>query len=105
MGAFVTDIVLSQNYFESIFTRFPKKLTDDVVDYLKAQGLPHKVMGNAGQGGPDRRGGDDGRARPASVKVRRARCLVHSLLLAMRLLGLPQRRYHLACPTLWCQCT
>lgn len=73
IGAFVTDLVLSQNYFETIFTRIPKKISDDVVAFLKAEGLPHEPVGNGGQGGPDRRGGDDGRARPASVKVRRLR--------------------------------
>jgi hypothetical protein len=69
VGAFVTDLVLSQNYFETIFIRIPKKITDEIVECLKGQGLPHAAIGNGGQGGPDRRGGDDGRARPASVKV------------------------------------
>ena len=70
VGAFVTDLVLCQNYFETIFTRLPKKIVDDVVAYLKEQELPYEPLGNGGQGGPDRRGGDDGRARPASVKAR-----------------------------------
>jgi hypothetical protein len=69
IGQYVTDLLLSQNYFETIFTRIPKKATDDIVAELKAQGLPHTPIGNGGQGGPDRRGTDDGRARPASVKV------------------------------------
>lgn len=69
IGAFVTDLVLCQNYFETIFTRLPKKIVDDVAAYLTEQGLPCEALGNGGQGGPDRRGGDDGRARPASVKV------------------------------------
>jgi hypothetical protein len=72
MGAYITDLVLSQNYFETIFTRIPKKIADDIVAHLQAEGLPHVPVGNGGQGGPDRRGGDDGRARPASVKVRSA---------------------------------
>lgn len=69
IGKYATDLLLSQNYFETIFTRIPKKVTDDIVAELQAQGLPHAPMGNGGQGGPDRRGADDGRARPASVKV------------------------------------
>lgn len=69
IGQYVTDILLSQNYFETIFTRIPKKVTDDIVAELQAQGLPYVTIGNGGQGGPDRRGADDGRARPASVKV------------------------------------
>lgn len=69
IGQYVTDILLSQNYFETIFTRIPKKVTDDIVAELQSQELPHAVVGNGGQGGPDRRGADDGRARPASVKV------------------------------------
>ena len=69
IGQYVTDVLLSQNYFETIFTRIPKKVTDDIVGELQAQGLPHVAIGNGGQGGPDRRGADDGRARPASVKV------------------------------------
>jgi pre-mRNA-splicing factor 38B len=77
IGAFVTDLVLSQNYFETIFIRIPKKITDEIVQYLKDQGLPHVPIGNGGQGGPDRRGGDDGRARPASVKVCRSSTSCH----------------------------
>jgi pre-mRNA-splicing factor 38B len=69
MGAYVTDLVLSQNYFETIFTRIPKKISDDIVQWLKAEGLNSTPVGNGGQGGADRRGGDDGRARPASVKA------------------------------------
>lgn len=69
IGQYVTDVLLSQNYFETIFTRIPKKVTDDIVAELQLQGLPHVAIGNGGQGGPDRRGTDDGRARPASVKV------------------------------------
>ena len=69
IGQYVTDVLLSQNYFETICTRIPKKVTDDIVAELQSQGLPHVPIGNGGQGGPDRRGADDGRARPASVKV------------------------------------
>lgn len=36
---------------------------------LQAGGFPTKPAGNAGQGGPDRRGIDDGSKRPASVKA------------------------------------
>lgn len=70
MGEYVRDILLCQNYFETIFTRIPKKVGDEIVAVLRDMGLQHSPVGNGGQGGPDRRGGDDGRARPASVKVR-----------------------------------
>ena len=36
---------------------------------LTARGLPAKAIGNAGQGGADRRGVDEPNRRPASVKV------------------------------------
>ena len=36
---------------------------------LTALGLPVKPLGNAGQGGPDRRGVEEPNRRPASVKV------------------------------------
>lgn len=69
IGEYIRDILLSQNYFETIFTRIPKKVGDEIVAVLRERGLQHSAVGNGGQGGPDRRGGDDGRARPASVKV------------------------------------
>ena len=68
-GAFVADLLLSQHYFETIFTRIPKKINDEVTAALEEKGLTAVAVGNGGQGGSDRRGGDDGRARPASVKV------------------------------------
>jgi hypothetical protein len=77
MAEYVRDLLLCQNYFETIFTRIPKKVGDDIVAVLKEQGQPHVAVGNGGQGGPDRRGADDGRARPASVKVSPAPCMVH----------------------------
>jgi pre-mRNA-splicing factor 38B len=39
----------SQYYFETIFPRIPKKVTDDIVDELKKRGLPTTAKGNAGQ--------------------------------------------------------
>ena len=70
MGAFVRDLILCQNYFETIFVRIPKKIHDEIVEVLQSQELPSKSLGNGGQGGPDRRAGDAGRAGPSSVKVR-----------------------------------
>ena len=62
----------SQYYFETIFPRIPKPVGDDLSSRLAAAGLPSKTVGNAGQGGADRRGVEDGSRRPASVKVRAA---------------------------------
>ena len=72
IGAYVTDLLLCQNYFETLFVRIPKKISDEIVALLEAEELPCKALGNGGQGGADRRAGDEGRARPSSVKVRRA---------------------------------
>jgi pre-mRNA-splicing factor 38B len=58
-----------QYYFETIFPRIPKKVEDDIQAELRRQGLPTKGKGNGGCGGPDRRGGDSGNQRPASVKA------------------------------------
>ncbi|GAB4814832.1 hypothetical protein N2152v2_001878 [Parachlorella kessleri] len=69
MGDFVRDILLDQYYFETIFPRIPKTVTDEIVGDLKGMGLPSAAKGNAGQGGADRRGVDDGGKRPASVKA------------------------------------
>jgi pre-mRNA-splicing factor 38B len=60
---------LLQYYFETLFPRIPKTVSDDVRGALREWGLPTEARGNAGQGGSDRRGVDDGRARPASVKA------------------------------------
>ena len=40
-----------QYYFETIFPRIPKKVSDDFVDELKKKGLPTVPKGNAGQVG------------------------------------------------------
>lgn len=61
-----------QYYFETLFPRVPKPVQDDMVAKLAARGLPTKAIGNAGQGGADRRGVDEPNRRPASVKVRRS---------------------------------
>jgi pre-mRNA-splicing factor 38B len=58
-----------QYYYETIFPRIPKKVEDDIQAELHRRGLPTKGKGNGGCGGPDRRGGDDGNRRPASVKA------------------------------------
>ncbi|KAI3432834.1 hypothetical protein D9Q98_010418 [Chlorella vulgaris] len=69
IGEFARDIMLDQFYFETIFPRVPKPVHDDICGRLKEMGLPTAVVGNAGQGGADRRGVNDGTARPASVKA------------------------------------
>ena len=62
--------LLVQYYFETIFPRIPKLVADDVCDELRALHLPTTAVGNAGQGGAARRGGDGGGSkRPASVKA------------------------------------
>lgn len=66
---FARDILLDQYYFETIFPRIPKSISDEIGQHLRDLGLPTKALGNAGQGGPDRRGIDDGMRRPASVKA------------------------------------
>ncbi len=58
-----------QYYFETLFPRVPKPVQDDMVAKLAARGLPTKAIGNAGQGGGDRRGVEEPNRRPASVKV------------------------------------
>ncbi len=58
-----------QYYFETIFPRIPKKVELEIMEGLKARGLPTRAAGNGGQGGPDRRGVDDANRRPASVKA------------------------------------
>lgn len=69
IAEYIIDLLLCQHYFETIFPRIPKKVQDDIIAALRDAGLPCQGVGNGGQGGPDRRGGDDGRARPASVKA------------------------------------
>lgn len=69
MGDFVREILLDQYYFETIFPRIPKTVADEIKDNLKAMGLSTVPVGNAGQGGPSRRGVDGGGRRPASVKA------------------------------------
>ncbi|KAK9909028.1 hypothetical protein WJX75_006237 [Coccomyxa subellipsoidea] len=69
MGEFVRDVFLEQYYFETIFPRIPKPVHDDFVSKLTALGLPSKAVGNAGQGGTDRRGIEEANRRPASVKA------------------------------------
>jgi len=69
IGTFARDILLDQYYFETIFPRIPKTVSDEVRNELRSMNLPTTALGNAGQGGPDRRGTDDGSRRPASVKA------------------------------------
>ena len=61
--------VAAQYYFETIFPRIPKPVHDDFVSKLTALGLPSRAVGNAGQGGTDRRGIEEANRRPASVKA------------------------------------
>jgi pre-mRNA-splicing factor 38B len=58
-----------QYYFETIFPRIPKPVQDAMVAQLAQYELPTKAVGNAGQGGPDRRGVEEPNRRPASVKA------------------------------------
>lgn len=58
-----------QYYFETIFPRIPKPVQDSFMQRFGEMGLPTKPVGNAGQGGSDRRGVDEGNRRPASVKA------------------------------------
>lgn len=69
MGDFARDILLDQFYFETIFPRVPKTVTDEIVGHLKELGLPTAAKGNGGQGGADRRGVAEPNQRPASVKA------------------------------------
>ena len=59
----------AQYYFETIFPRIPKTVGDEIRGQLRGWGQPTEARGNAGQGGGDRRGVDDGSRRPASVKA------------------------------------
>ena len=59
----------AQYYFETIFPRIPKPVQDDFVSKLTSMGLPSRAVGNAGQGGADRRGIEEANRRPASVKA------------------------------------
>ncbi|KAL4418785.1 hypothetical protein ABPG77_005499, partial [Micractinium sp. CCAP 211/92] len=65
MGEFARDILLDQFYFETIFPRVPKTVTDEIVGHLKELGLPTAAKGNGGQGGVDRRGVAEPNQRPA----------------------------------------
>jgi len=65
VGAFARELLLDPFYFETIFPRIPKPVADDVEARLRSQGLPTRALGNAGLGGPCRRGGA---AQPSSVK-------------------------------------
>jgi pre-mRNA-splicing factor 38B len=69
IGTFARDILLDQYYFETLFPRIPKNVNDEIVQNLRDMGLSTNPLGNGGQGGPDRRGVDDGMRRPASVKA------------------------------------
>jgi pre-mRNA-splicing factor 38B len=66
LGAFIRDIFLELFYFETIFPRIPKLIGDSLISELRALRLPTQAKGNAGQGGPDRRGSREG--KPVSVK-------------------------------------
>ena len=41
----------AQYYFETIFPRIPKKVSDEVTEELRKRGLPTAAKGNAGQVG------------------------------------------------------
>ena len=68
VGAFVRDLVLDQHYFETIFPRIPEVARRELVRAIAERGFEQQPAGLGGVGGPSRRG-DDGRARPQSVKA------------------------------------
>ena len=68
MGAFVRDLILDQHYFETIFPRIPEVTRRTLVKAIEERGLNTQPAGLGGVGGASRRG-DDGRARPQSVKA------------------------------------
>ena len=68
VGAFVRDLVLDQYYFETLFPRIPEVTRRDLVRAIRERGFAAEPVGLGGLGGPSRRG-DDGRARPQSVKA------------------------------------
>lgn len=68
MGAFVRDLVLDQHYFETIFPRIPEVTRRTLVKAIEERGFNSEPAGLGGVGGASRRG-DDGRARPQSVKA------------------------------------
>ena len=65
LGLFARELLLDPFYFETIFPRIPKPVADDFEGRLRALGLATRAVGNAGLGGPSRRGGA---AQPSSVK-------------------------------------
>lgn len=69
LGDFIKDVVLTQNYFETLLPRFPEPLRRMWIGELKKMAIPTKSLGNGGQGGTDRRGMDEPNKRPASVKA------------------------------------
>ena len=68
IGAFVRDLVLDQYYFETIFPRIPEVTRRELVRAIRERGYAAEPVGLGGVSGPSRRG-DDGRARPQSVKA------------------------------------
>ena len=68
VGAFVRDLVLDQHYFETIFPRIPEVARRELVRAIAERGFEQQPAGLGGVGGPSRRG-EDGRARPQSVKA------------------------------------
>lgn len=65
IGEFVRELLVDPFYFETIFPRIPKPVADDLEGKLRSRGLSTRARGNAGLGGPSRRGGS---AAPSSVK-------------------------------------
>ena len=68
VGAFVRDLICDQYYFETIFPRVPEVTRRQLVAVIKEQGFSDQALGCGGVGG-SRRGHDDGRVRPQSVKA------------------------------------
>ena len=65
MGEFVRDLLLEQNYFETIFPRIPEVARREIVARIKELGFSDRGRGCGGQGGSRRQ---DTNGRPQSVK-------------------------------------
>lgn len=92
----------AQYYFETIFPRIPKPVQDDFVSKLTSMGLPSRAVGNAGQGGADRRGIEEANRRPASVKA--SLCGLQAFLGALQGSGL-DASYEVPCRRLITGCS
>ena len=70
MGEFVRDLLLEQNYFETIFPRIPEVARREIVARIKELGFSDRGRGCGGQGG-SRRQDTNGRPQSGSTLSRR----------------------------------